>query len=134
VVRALLNDCLNDLIQNSLEGISRSGFATLQDVFSVQPAELPVGNSPDMRMRLQTMHSFLKRSLYMDPAVKRMSFRGEKMIEYLFHTYMERPDLMPSHVQERVTSVGLERVIADYISGMTDRFAEKEYVYLSGGS
>ncbi len=132
VVRSLLNQCLNDLILTSQDALEGSGFSSLADVLTVQPADLPVRNSDSLRHRLQSMHAFLKEKLYMDPSVKRMSFRGEKMIEHLFETYMKRPDLMPSHVQERIATVGLERVIADYISGMTDRFAEKEYRYLTG--
>ncbi|HBS04222.1 MAG TPA: deoxyguanosinetriphosphate triphosphohydrolase [Leptospiraceae bacterium] len=132
VVRSLLNECLNDLIINSHQALQQSDFASLEDVLSIQPADLPIGNSAALRSRLQSMHAFLKARLYMDPSVKRMSFRGERMIEHLFKTYMDRPDLMPSHVQERINAVGLERVIADYISGMTDRFAEKEYRYLTG--
>ena len=134
VVRSLLNECLNDLIQSSSEAIENAKFLSLQDVFTLQPAELPVRNSSGVKSRLQSMHTFMKEKLYMDPSVKRMSYRGEKMIEYLFQTYCNRPDLMPSHVQVRVPEVGLERVIADYISGMTDRFAEKEFRYLSGDS
>ncbi|MCB1137189.1 MAG: deoxyguanosinetriphosphate triphosphohydrolase [Leptospiraceae bacterium] len=130
VIRELLNQCLNDLIESSRGALDAASFNTLDEVFACQPAELPVQNSPEIRNRLQTMHAFLKEKLYMNPSVKRMSFRGEQMIEHLFSTYLERPDLMPGHFQARIQTDGLERTISDYISGMTDRFAEKEYRYL----
>lgn len=132
VIRELLNETLNDLISVSAKALENAGLNNLAGVFSTQPADLPVKNSGEMQSRLQSMHAFLKERLYMDSAVKRMSYRGEKVIEFLFHTYLHRPDLMPEHVQSRMNRAGLERTIADYISGMTDRFAEKEYRYLSG--
>lgn len=133
VVRVLLDECLNDLMKHSSESIAQSGLGDLSDVFSLQPADLPIGNSPHIQERLKAMHSFLKQNLYQDAGVKRMSYRGERMIESLFNIYMDRPDLMPPHIRQRVEDVGLQRVISDYISGMTDRFAEKEFLYLNAG-
>jgi dGTPase len=67
--------------------------------------------------------------LYRHYRVSRMTEKAGRVLEQLFNTYMREPRQMPEHVLARVERDGepLARVIADYIAGMTDRFALDEY-------
>jgi dGTPase len=58
----------------------------------------------------------------------RMAVKARKVMTDLFHAYMAEPAQLPPHILER-TSQGetVARVVADYIAGMTDRFAFEEY-------
>ena len=48
-------------------------------------------------------------------------------LNQLFNAYCRNPGILDSYFQERIKEEGLERVVADYIAGMTDRFALQEY-------
>ena len=54
--------------------------------------------------------------------------KAQRVMTELFHTYMEEPHQLPPHVTRRIDIDGRSRaVVADYIAGMTDRFAFDEY-------
>jgi dGTPase len=133
VIRAMMNGCITDLIQATKDNIKSVGIETLDDLLSLDPARFPARFSEDMNDILIQMQHFLKIRLYRHPLVMRMSRRGSRIIGFLFHEYIENPEILPSHVQQRVARHGIHRVVSDYISGMTDRYALEQYTYLSGG-
>ena len=49
------------------------------------------------------------------------------ILSRLFDTFLNNPKLMPTHIQETINEKGLEVAICDYIAGMTDRYAVKQY-------
>ncbi len=82
--------------------------------------------STDMAEKQLQLKQFLRKSLYLHPKVTEMTDKAVKTIEGLFNLYMYDLSLIPSDYQ----SIGREekpRVIADYIAGMTDRYAIREY-------
>ncbi len=82
--------------------------------------------SSDMAEKQLELKQFLRKSLYLHPKVTEMTDRAVTTIEGLFKVYMDDLNLIPSDYQ----SIGREekpRVIADYIAGMTDRYAIREY-------
>jgi len=56
-----------------------------------------------------------------------MRIKAERYVTVLFETYRNNPTLLPAKYRERVREVECERVICDYIAGMTDRYALDEY-------
>ena len=75
------------------------------------------------------LKEMMRDRLYRHYRVSRMTEKAGRVLEQLFNTYMREPRQMPEHVLARVERDGepLARVIADYIAGMTDRFALDEY-------
>ena len=66
--------------------------------------------------------------LYRHHRVTRMTMKAERIMTELFETYMDEPQQMPPHVHRRIEEGEPQaRVVADYIAGMTDRFALDEY-------
>jgi dGTPase len=56
-----------------------------------------------------------------------MQVKAERIVSDLFNAYREKPGMLPQEVQERMQALGTYRAIADYIAGMTDRFALSEH-------
>ena len=82
--------------------------------------------SDEMAEKQLQLKQFLRKSLYLHPKVTEMTHKAIGTIEGLFKVYMDDLNLIPSDYQ----SIGKEekpRVIADYIAGMTDRYAIREY-------
>jgi dGTPase len=80
-----------------------------------------------MRRRNRELKDFLYKKLYRHHRVVRMAVKAERIITELFNAYREEPDMLPPQYQELVAERGLERTIADYIAGMTDRYAIEEH-------
>jgi dGTPase len=67
-------------------------------------------------------------NLYRHHRVMRMAVKAQRVMRELFTAYLSEPRQLPPHVLEReVQGESLARVVADYIAGMTDRFALEEH-------
>lgn len=73
------------------------------------------------------LKQFLYANLYNHYRVVRMSVKAKRFIREMFECYLNDPRQLPSEVQAQIESKGLHRVIADYIAGMTDRYALQEW-------
>ena len=80
-----------------------------------------------MHREKRELKLFLHKNLYHHHRVVRMTDKGQRIIKELFHVYMSKPLQLPAHVRGRTTKDSIERVICDYVAGMTDRFASDEY-------
>jgi dGTPase len=97
--------------------------------------------SAGMRAQSQALKSFLLQKLYRHPQVLYTTGQGQQVVRDLFACYLAQPDTMPeSHHRRQDSTPGraapsertLPRVVADYIAGMTDRFALREHERLTG--
>lgn len=88
--------------------------------------------SPPMREKINATRTFLMQHLYRHPLVMRTNARCERIIHGLFDHYHQFPEHMSESFRQRVESDGRERCVADYIAGMTDRFAEEDFRQLFG--
>ena len=125
-VRQLIDRLVSDMIGAILGRVEQYGIRTLADVraCSVRLA----GLSPAMAARNQELKRVLFDRLYRHHRVTRMTMKAQRVMTDLFHTYMEEPQQMPPHVFHRIEAGEPQpRVVADYIAGMTDRFAFDEY-------
>ena len=132
VIRHLMNRCIGDVIETLRSNLRRVESMSRDDILRLERDKYPIRLSNTMREILGDFQKLLFARLYRDPRVMQMSRRGRNIITYLFQEYTAQPEMMPRHYQDRIASEGLPRVVADYISGMTDRFALKEYRYLTG--
>ena len=83
---------------------------------------------------MMELKSFLHASLYQHEQVNKMSNNAKTVISHLFNSFFSNPQLLPTEHQEKAKiskNIGgdseFARVIADYIAGMTDRYAQIEY-------
>jgi dGTPase len=86
--------------------------------------------SETMADEIGDLKTFLNENMYRHFRVNRMSAKGKRVVTELFNLYIEEPGLMPPEWSDQTRDVGkkkLARVVADFIAGMTDRYALREY-------
>lgn len=86
-----------------------------------------VSPSPPMLARLEALERLLIEQVYRHPRLMRMDARAQRIVTAVFEAYVGDPRRMPKRFEERVAEQGVERVAADYIAGMTDRYCLREY-------
>ena len=93
--------------------------------------------SNDLWRDLKVIREFLFTRMYRAPSVIEMRTRVTLVVEGLFPFFIENPDALPSEwradVANSTDETELARIVSDYISGMTDRFAQQEFDRLLGG-
>jgi dGTPase len=122
-VRRMINSLVMDLTRQSQANIAHHHPQTIDDI-----RKLPalIGFSPEMQARQAELKRFLRKNLYQHYRVNRMSVKAKRIIRELFDVFMSDVTLMPSEYQDR-SNEDSARAVADYIAGMTDRYAIREY-------
>jgi dGTPase len=125
-LRRMLSQMIYDLIATSQDAIDAAGPAGADDV-----RRLPqlMRFSAGMRRESSDLKRFLFANLYRHPAVTATTDRARDVVRELFAVYLERPGEMSDEFQ---SAADHPRAVADYIAGMTDRFALKEHQRLTG--
>jgi len=126
-VRALIDVLAMDLIRCTAERISQRSITTPEAVR--RRSEPLVAFSAKIEESRLALKSFLYERLYNHHRVVRMTRKAQQLLERLFTAYAHEPTLLPPHIlkRSRYRADPLERAVADYIAGMTDRFAIQEY-------
>jgi dGTPase len=119
----MINTLALDLTRESTESIRRAGVATEDDVRQSPPL---IGFSEEIQNESLELKRFLRANLYQHFQVIRMTTKAERVIESLFRAFSEELRLLPEEHQHRAKN-DKYRAVADYIAGMTDRYAIKEY-------
>jgi len=121
-VRRMINMMVNDLIAETEKNLRQHEICTLADVHAAPPL---VAFSSDMKEQNRTLKSFLYAQLYRHYRVMRMSAKAHRIISELFAAFMDDNRLLPPQYQQQ--DHNRPRAIADYIAGMTDRYAIREH-------
>jgi dGTPase len=119
----MINGFALDLITQTSQNITAAGVETIADVRAAQPL---VAFSVTMREELLQMQRFLRENLYWHYQVLREMSKAKRIITELFDAFMGDVRLLPPKFQQRARE-DQPRAIADYIAGMTDRYAMKEH-------
>jgi len=128
-VRVIIDRMVSDLIE-AIEGRIRDlGIETIADLRRAMP---PIGGpSAAMDAKVKQLKARLMQRLYQHQRVRRMGAKAGRVMRGIFEAYMDDPRQMPPHIVDRAKGEPtMARVIADYIAGMTDRFAFEEYAKL----
>lgn len=124
-ISALIGHLIRDLSVTTLENITRCGIETMADLRRVN--RQVVAFSPQTAERNRRLKQFLMQNLYRHHKVERMRVKAERYLTQLFEAYLKHPTLLPRKHLRKMEGSGRERVICDYIAGMTDRFALDEF-------
>lgn len=137
VGRAMISTLVSDLIATSGERLRRLSPASIDAVRSHD--EPLIGFSPPCAEAQRELKAFLREQLYLHPTVRGMSDHAEEVVTSLFSVFREDFGRMPDEharraheAAETAGASGSARVIADYIAGMTDRFALQAHEELCG--
>jgi dGTPase len=124
-ISALIGLLISDLSGTTMENINALSIATVEDLRRANKQVVCL--SPAVAEKSRALKKFLKENLYRHYKVERMRVKAERYICQLFETYIKHPMLLPHKYQAKMEKSGRERVVCDYIAGMTDRFALDEY-------
>ena len=124
-ISALIGIFIDDLTTETSRRIAACGITSVDDLRRVNT--MVAGFSDELTRKNRELKLFLLENLYHHYKVERMRVKAERYLANLFQTYAAYPTLLPVKYLKKMELFGRERVICDYIAGMTDRFALDEY-------
>lgn len=125
-IRLMLSAQVYNVIDTSRARIATAGVQSLSAVRAHRPL---IAFSDDMAAESQVLKRFLRQNLYRHPQVTDTTDRARRVVSELFDRYLADPDELPEGF---AGSRAPARAVADYIAGMTDRFAIREHQRLTG--
>jgi dGTPase len=131
ILRRMINHLVSDLIDSSALRLHASGVRSIAEVRSQSKAL--IGFSDATLAANQELKAFLREQLYKHYKVRRMTSKAQRVVRDLFEAFFNDPALMPDEHEARTRldlvkgPAGRARAVADYIAGMTDRYAILEH-------
>jgi dGTPase len=132
ILRRMINHLVTDIIENSASRLRAAGVETAADV---RARSTPlIGFSEPTHEANHALKSFLREHVYRHYKVQRMTSKARRVMTQMFDGFFADPNLMPD--EHRATAgrmeadqgpAGRARAVADYIAGMTDRYAILEH-------
>ncbi|MFW5870448.1 MAG: deoxyguanosinetriphosphate triphosphohydrolase, partial [Candidatus Sumerlaeota bacterium] len=120
LIGALIDMAVFDVLETTTANLREAGIGSLEDVRNA--GRRLVEFSAQARERNALLRDFLFKRVYRHPYVIRMTNKADGFISRLFELYIDKPEILPYKYQDRIDGDSLETVVADYISGMTDRY------------
>ena len=127
-IKYLIDMEVTDLITHTQFMIEEMKIKTTDDVQRCK--ERLVSFSPEISKKKLELQAFLQQNAYSHYRVVRMSDKAKRFVEELFNAFIENPMQLPPEHQKWIEEAGLYQGVCDYIAGMTDRFAQDEYLKL----
>jgi dGTPase len=125
VLHELIDWQVSELVERAAERLAADGVQSVAAVRRSERTLIEVGTGlAELKRELE---AFLFQRVYCHPQVLRLRERAQSMLSEMFAGYLARPELMPPRFVARGELVGLRRAVADYLAGMTDRYAQQEY-------
>lgn len=119
--KAILDTLVSDGIETSTRAMSGAAIQSLEQVYRHPHPLIMLSKKTDGQ--LQQLESFLLQNLYRHPSLTGTDQKIKHGLGRLFESLCARPDRMPTYFQNLIESEGLQRIVCDYIAGMTDRYA-----------
>ena len=126
-LRDLIGLLIFDAIKHAKRMIEKSKIESVEDV---REAPLIIDFSPEMRKKHKVLKEFLYNNLYTHYRVIKMQEKAKRYISLLFKVYLSDLRQLPPQFYKMLDKYPPERVVCDYIAGMTDRYAQDEYAKL----
>lgn len=132
LIREMIGRMVSDVLSETRKRLKDTGPDTPEDV---RAAGKPiVAFSADMHEKIEELRAFLWQRMYMHFSVNRMRLKVSRVVRDLYAAFNDNFTLLPDNWQRRVLEAGgfddkskRARIIADYIAGMTDRYAMREH-------
>ncbi|MEO8935333.1 MAG: deoxyguanosinetriphosphate triphosphohydrolase [Burkholderiaceae bacterium] len=122
-IRRMINELIVDVTDTSRANITAARVGSLDDV---RDARRLIGFSASIHEEVVALKQFLRKELYYHYRVQRMSIKAKRIVRELFTAFMTDPNLLPPEHFAHQQRLG-PRAIADYVAGMTDRYAIHEH-------
>jgi len=130
IIRRMINKVVTDLIDNTTRRLESLAPDSIEEIRAQQDPLVVLSDS--VFEEHAALKQFLSKHLYRHDKVREMTDKAKLMVEVLFERYMSDPGQMPGEFNSRATANEVNesikaRVVADYVAGMTDRFAIAEH-------
>jgi dGTPase len=134
-LRRVFGMMVADVIETSRGLLETSGARSVEDIRHLGRPVIRFSDA--MWADVEQIRAFLFSRMYRAPSVMAMRAEVTRVVEELFPLYLKDPSMLPRHWARQVEEAGtdrttLARMVSDYISGMTDRFALQEHARLTG--
>ncbi len=131
-IREMIGAMIVDVLNETKKRLTALQPQTPDDIrHAAQPM---VAFSESMYKKVEELRAFLHHRMYRHYTVMRMRHKVERVVDDIFHAFLERHTLLPDHWQRRVEEAGglmddtaRARIVCDYVAGMTDRYAIREH-------
>jgi len=123
-IRRMINVLVCDMIETTAANLARE---RPRDLGEVRLGQALVGFSVALREAQRELKRFLHQHLYQHYQVLRMTSKAQRIVSDLFSAFLTDPRLLPPQYQAKASDDDQPRRVADYIAGMTDRYAMKEH-------
>ena len=122
----LISTQVEDVVRTTQAQLKELGIQSLTDV---QKVKKPIVSfSPEMKELNLELRKYLFQNFYSHYTVYRMNKKGQMIVKALFDIFTQDSRLLPENHKAKIqANIPKERVVADYIAGMTDIYAQKEY-------
>lgn len=122
-VRRMINTLVVDICTQSAQNIVQHQPQSIADIRRLPPL---ISFSKDIAAKNLKLKQFLRKNLYQHYKVNRMSAKATRIVKELFAVFYGNTGLLPNEFQA-FAEIDKARAVADYIAGMTDRFAIREH-------
>ena len=123
-IRRMINALVCDMIETTAANVARE---QPRDLGEARLGPALVGFSDELREAQRELKRFLHKHLYQHYQVLRMTSKAQRIVSDLFSAFLADPRLLPPQYQAKTGDDDQPRHVADYIAGMTDRYAMKEH-------
>ena len=128
-LRRVFGVMVEDVMATSYVILAQSGAKSAQDIRNLDHSVVQF--SPSLWSELKEIRTFLFENMYRAPRVMQQREHAAQVVRDLFEIFMTSPEAMPGNwggaVASNAPDLHKARVVADYIAGMTDRFAQQEH-------
>ena len=128
--RRMISAMVRDLLVNTKKRIYEFAIRDPQDVRKL--GQSLARFSPEMEEINHIIKEWLTKNMYRHYKVNRMTTKAKKTVIELFNFFITEPGCLPTQWQKKAEKTSLHEVVADYIAGMTDRFALEEHEKIFG--
>lgn len=128
ITRRIISQLINDVIETTRENLNNLKPMSVDDIRNA--GKTIADFSEEMRNQDKTLKKFLMKNMYRHYKVNRMSSKARRVVKELFTLYLNEPDCLPTdwrQATEGKEEIEKARLVADFIAGMTDRFALLEH-------
>lgn len=125
LIRGLVNRMVLDLGAEIARRLKSNNISAIEDVRACDTRLVAFSSAQnDFNRRLK---EFLQNNVYLHPRLERMRSHSREIITVLFEHYLDKPNFISADFRDRYPDQPPHRFVADYIAGMTDRYAQNEY-------
>jgi dGTPase len=121
--KAIINRLVGDCLSSSRKALAGARIQRLEDVYEYGRPLIALSDEGDAQVR--QLEQFLLDHFYLHPTLLATAEQVRQWLSQLFNRLVSSPELMPRYFQRFIPEYGLQRAVADYIAGMTDRFCLK---------